>query len=272
MPTLDGRVVAITGATRGIGFAIAQAFHAAGARIVVNGRSADGVERTLAAFDHDSAVHGIRADVGKVDDATHLIDGAVDHFGRLDILVNNAALANPVAHFLDLEPSLWQAVLETNLTSAFLCSRRAARHFVSTGTSGVIVNVSSFSAQRAHRSLAAYDAAKGGVEALTRAMALDLAPFGIRVNAVSPGPIRTPGAGNDSPDANRRGAVVPLGRIGEPAEVAAVVEFLASDAASYMTGQCVVVDGGATAQLRPASLDTVVPARWIDRRTTRPDE
>jgi NAD(P)-dependent dehydrogenase (short-subunit alcohol dehydrogenase family) len=259
---MTDKVAVVTGSTRGIGLAIAQALHADGVQVVLNGRSTLDVERAVSAFEDNQNVHGIACDVGNADDAERLIGGAVAKFGRLDLLVNNAALADPVSHFLDLEPALWHDVIRTNLGGVFLCSRFAARQFVATGSPGVIINISSFGAKRAHRSLAAYDAAKGGVDALTRAMALDLAPFGIRVNGVAPGPIRTPGAGDSLEATARRAAVVPLGRIGLPADVAGAVMFLAGDGAEFITGQCVVVDGGVSAQLRPPSLDTPVPERW----------
>ena len=136
-----------------------------------------------------------------------------------------------------------------------------AAALVADGAPGAVVNISSFAAHRAHRELAAYDASKGGVEAFTRAAALDLAPFGIRVNAVAPGAIRTDTSGSDPETLARRAAPIPLGRVGEPEEIAAAVVFLASDAASYVTGQTLIVDGGMTAQLRPIQFDPPSPRR-----------
>jgi 3-oxoacyl-[acyl-carrier protein] reductase len=146
--------------------------------------------------------------------------------------------------------------MRSNLTSVFLCTRLVARALVDSGSPGAIVNISSFGAHRAHRELVAYDTTKGGIEAFTRAAAIDLAPYRIRVNAVAPGAIATGTAGDDPEARERRGKPIPVGRVGEPEEVAAAVVFLASDAASYITGQCLIVDGGITAQLRPAQLDT----------------
>ena len=252
---LAGRVALVTGSSRGIGRAIAAAMLEAGARVVLNGRDAT----TLAVVVADQRARGevvaVAADVGSPEDVDRLVGAARDTFGPVDILVNNAALANPVGHLLDVSPQRWDEVIRSNLTSVFLCTRAVAAALVADGSPGAIVNISSFGAHRAHRNLAAYDAAKGGVEAFTRAAALDLAPFGIRVNAVAPGAIRTETSGADPQTVRRREAPIPVGRVGEPEEIAQAVVFLASDAASYITGQCLIVDGGMTAQLRPAQFD-----------------
>ena len=186
---------------------------------------------------------------------------ATGAFGLVDILVNNAALASPVAHLLDETPERWDEVIRSNLTSVFLCTRLVAAALVTAREPGAIVNISSFAAHRAHREMAAYDATKGGIEAFTRTAALDLAPYRIRVNAVAPGAIATGSTGADPEAMRRRGAPIPLGRVGQPAEIAAAVVFLASDAASYITGQCLIVDGGMTAQLRPPQFDAPTTRR-----------
>ena len=152
----------------------------------------------------------------------------------------------------------------------FLCTRLVALALVEAGSPGTIVNISSFGAHRAHRELVAYDTTKGGIEAFTRAAAIDLAPYRIRVNAVAPGAIATAIAGDDAEARERRGKPIPLGRVGEPEEIAAAVVFLASDAASYVTGQCLIVDGGVTAQLRPAQVDR--PPTHVDRPLEGPTD
>ena len=258
---LGGRVAIVTGSSRGIGRAIAAAMLDAGARVVLNGRDAG----TLAAVEDDLRSRGeviaVAADVGQPEDVERLLAAAQAAFGRVDVLVNNAALANPAGHLLDVSPARWDEIIRSNLTSVFLCTRAVGAALVADGAPGVIVNISSFAAQRAHRELAAYDAAKGGVEAFTRAAALELAPFRIRVNAVAPGAIRTDTSGSDPETLARRAAPIPLGRVGEPEEIAAAVVFLASDAASYVTGQILIVDGGMTAQLRPIQFDPPTPHR-----------
>lgn len=259
---LADRVALVTGSSRGIGLAIAERLAEEGARMILNGRHADPLRDAadlLRGKGHDA--DRLVADVGEAAEVEALFRHILATHGRIDILVNNAAMAHPVGHLLEIDVARWSEILRSNLTSVFLCTRLAADEMVRAGIRGAVVNISSFGATRAHRSLVAYDTAKGGVEAFTRAAALDLAPFGIRVNAVAPGPIRTETTGATDEDAARRGALVPLGRVGLPRDVAEAVAFLASDAADYVTGQTFVVDGGALAQLRPPSGDTPAPSR-----------
>jgi 3-oxoacyl-[acyl-carrier protein] reductase len=254
---LAGQVAVVTGSSRGIGFAIANRLASDGAHVVMNGRHRATLMAAAQRVRADGrVVDTVIGDVGDPADVERLFRYVVETHGRIDILVNNAALANPTAHFLEMGLDHWSEVIRSNLSSVFLCSRRAALEMARLETPGVIVNISSWGALRAHRSHAAYDAAKGGVEALTRAIALDLASFGIRVNSVAPGPIRTDGQSESTEETNRRGAVVPLGRLGLPEDVASAVAFLCSDGARFITGQTIVVDGGAIAQLRPPSMDT----------------
>ena len=259
--SLAGRVAIVTGSSRGIGRAIAAAMLDAGARVVINGRDPATLDATLADLRARGEVVAVAADVGQRDVAQRLFDAATSAFGLANILVNNAALANPVAHLLDETPERWDEVIRSNLTSVFLCTRLVAAALVTAREPGAIVNISSFAAHRAHREMAAYDATKGGIEAFTRTAALDLAPYRIRVNAVAPGAIATGSTGADPEAMRRRGAPIPLGRVGQPAEIAAAVVFLASDAASYITGQCLIVDGGMTAQLRPPQFDAPTTRR-----------
>jgi 3-oxoacyl-[acyl-carrier protein] reductase len=259
---LADRVALVTGSSRGIGLAIAERLAEDGTRVILNGRQAGTLREAaelLRAKGHE--VDPVVADVGKPAEVEALFGHVISAYGQIDILVNNAALANPAGHLLEIDVARWSEVIASNLTSVFLCTRLAADEMVRAGIRGVVINISSFGAARAHRSLVAYDTAKGGVEAFTRAAALDLAPFGIRVNTVAPGPIRTDTTGGTDEDAVRRGALVPLGRVGLPRDVAEAVAFLASDGADYITGQTLVVDGGALAQLRPPSVDTPAPSR-----------
>ena len=203
----------------------------------------------------------VAGDVGDESDVERIFDATLKAFGTVDVVVNNAAWSDPKAHVLEMEPSFWDAVIRSNLRSVFLMTRRAARIMVDQKKAGSIVNVTSFGAARAHRNMAAYDSSKGGLEAFTRAAALDLGPFGIRVNAVGPGAIMTEQfAEQDAEARHQRGAVVPLGsRGGDPDEVARVIAFMASDDAGYVTGQVLYVDGGMLAQLRSPQVDAGLP-------------
>lgn len=261
MRGLAGKVAIVTGSSLGIGKGIAHRLAEEGMRVVVNGRRAGVLEaaaRELAAT--GAEVLAVAADVSTRAGADELFDRTLARFGQADVLVNNAAWASPISHFLEMTEEHWDGVVQANLKSLYLCCSRMARHLVDRGGGGCIVNLSSFAAARAHRQMAAYDATKGGLEAFTRAIALDLAPWRIRVNAVGPGAIHTEAFEEQGPEAKaRRGQTVPLGRVGTPEDVAGAVAFLASDDASYITGQVLYVDGGMLAQLRSPQVDTPLP-------------
>ena len=236
----------VTGAGHGIGRAVAERFAAEGARVIVND-----LDAARAAAAADSLPEGrslaLAADISSKSAVDALFDAALERFGRLDVLVNNAGDIYAARHFLEGDESWWDHVLGVNLKGAFLCSHRAAQVMARRG-SGSIINMSSGGATRAHRGNVAYDASKGGIEAMTRAMALDLAPYGVRVNAIVPGLIQTYGL--TAEEARERGAVVPLGRLGTPEDLAGPTVFLATDDARYITGACLVVDGGVLVQQR----------------------
>lgn len=267
---LQGKVAIVTGSSRGIGRGIAERLAAEGSRVVVNGRRWETAETTAQELRSRGAeALAVAADVGYREEVDKLFEETARAFGGVDILVNNAAWANPVAHFLELDELHWDTVMRSNLKSVYLCSRAAANMMVDQGRRGSIVSISSFAAARSHRAMAAYDASKGGIEAFTRAIALDLAPFGIRANAVAPGAIHTEEFETEGQDAKeRRGQTVPLGRVGYPAEIGAAVAFLASDDAAYVTGQVLSVDGGMLAQLRSPQVDRTLP-RLVARRLRR---
>ena len=242
---LAGKVALITGAARGIGAATAQRLAAEGATVALTDVMAEAVERTAA--DIRGAGHVARAwglDVTRRDDVRRVTGEVVEAFGRIDILVSNAAVGKPLP-FLDTSDADLQRVLEVNLNGVFLVGQEVARVMVSQG-GGRIVNVSSLAAHTGNDRQSAYAAAKGGVDALTRVMAFELAPLGICVNAVSPGPIETELAKNMLTPATRaaREMRVPLGRLGKPEEVAATIAYLASGDAAYVNGAVVVIDGG----------------------------
>jgi len=258
---LQDKVAIVTGASRGIGEGIARRLAQEGARVVITARGAEAlmaVARDIEAS--GGAVLPIPGDAGVKDDVEGMFSRVLDKWGGVDILVNNAAWASPIAHILEMDLEHWNTVLRGNLTSVYLHCHRAANIMVDRGTHGAIVNISSFAAARAHRYMAAYDASKGGMEAMTRTMAIDLAPFGIRVNVVGPGAIHTPEFAVQGEEARlRRGETVPLGRVGYPEDVAGAVAFLASEDASYITGQTLYVDGGILAQLRSPQVDAPLP-------------
>ena len=251
----------VTGASRGIGKGIAQRLAQEGARVALTARGAQALEEVSQTIrSAGGTALAIPGDAGLKADVEAMFDQVMREWGAVDIVVNNAAWASPQAHILEMDEDHWDTVIRTNLKSVYLHCHRAANIMVDHGTRGSIVNISSFAAARAHRYMAAYDATKGGMEAMTRTMALDLAPFGIRLNVVGPGAIHTEEyepAGEEGK--RRRGETVPLGRVGYPEDVAGAVAFLASDDASYITGQVLYVDGGMLAQLRSPQVDAPLP-------------
>jgi len=245
------KIVLVTGAGHGIGRAVAERFSAEGAQVIVNDVDASRAKEVAHAIGGES----IAADVSDKSQ----VDAMFDRTGSVDVLVNNAGNIYATRHFLEGDEAWWDHVLGVNLKGAFLCSHRAAQS-MARKRSGVIINMSSGGATKAHRGNVAYDASKGGIEAMTRAMALDLAPYGVRVNAIVPGLIRTYDITDDV--AAERGTVVPLGWLGSPEEVAGPTVFLATDDARYITGTCLVVDGGVLVQQRSVPVDTFPLSRF----------
>jgi NAD(P)-dependent dehydrogenase (short-subunit alcohol dehydrogenase family) len=258
---LAGRVACVTGAGSGLGLAVAERFVREGARVAI--AELDGERARGAAAVLGESCIGVQCDVSRADDVDRAFDTCLQRFGRLDVLVNNAAITGAsVRHFLELDEQTWDRVLDVNLKGHFLCALRAARHMVEQGA-GVIINTSSGGASRAHRGMVAYDAAKGGVEAFTRAVALDLAPYGVRCVCIVPGLMETGGTGSAADDRARATAVtVPLGRQGTGADIAGAAVFLASEDASYLTGSCLYVDGGVLHQQRSPQVETFPLERY----------
>jgi len=244
---LDGKVAVVTGAAQGLGRACAECMAAEGAKVVVSDVNADGGAAVVDAIrDAGGEATFIACDVGDRGQVDALIAGAVDAFGRLDSAVANAGIVR-FADFLDLSEEDFDAVLRVNLKGVFLTGQAAARQMVKQGTGGTIINMSSINAIVAIPNIIPYVTAKGGVNQLTRGMALALADKGIRVNAIGPGSIMTEmlrSVAHDKEAMHRVLSRTPLGRAGEPEEIGRVAVFLASDDSSYMTGETVYVDGG----------------------------
>jgi len=260
---LQDRIAVITGGAQGIGAAIAVRFAQEGAKVVIADINEEKAKMLVSQI-QDSIY--VLCDVSDPDQVERLFRRTLETFGKLDILVNNAALVHHPdsnKNFLELSTKAWLRALEINLTGMFYCSQRAARIMVkqvSEGRSGggAIINMSSGGGTRAHRHLMAYDTTKGGIEAATRAMAVDLAPWKIRVNAVVPGNITVENALGGATGPEAAGSTIPLGRPGLPADVASTAAFLASEDAAYITGQRIVVDGGMDAQLRSPGVDVTI--------------
>ncbi|MEO6897673.1 MAG: SDR family NAD(P)-dependent oxidoreductase [Caldimonas sp.] len=242
-----GRTVVVTGAGNGIGAACARLFAASGANLALWDRDDPAVQALAAELDPEGArVRAVHCDVSCRIDVEGALAATLAAFAGVDILINNAGIFR-AADFLDVREDDWDAVIGVNLKGAFLVGQAVARAMAERG-GGAIVNMSSVNGVTAIPSIASYNASKGGIDQLTRAMSLALADMGIRVNAVAPGTIATDLArravlGSDEAKA-RIMSRTPMRRLGDPGEVAAVCAFLASDAASYMTGQVVYVDGG----------------------------
>ena len=244
MNRLAGRVAAVTGSSRGIGRAIAAAYLAEGAQVIVNSRQADVAAATARELGDNAA--GVAADVSTAEGARALVQGAIDHFGRLDVMVANAGI-NIVKDAVDFEPEEWRRVLATNLDGVFYCAQAAGRLMLEQG-SGSVISIASVTSFNAFPRRAAYATAKAGLVMLTKVLAAEWGPGGVRVNAIAPGYVRTDlvqgladGGELDLGAVQRR---TPMGRLAEPKEIASAAVFLASDEASFITGETLVVDGG----------------------------
>jgi NAD(P)-dependent dehydrogenase (short-subunit alcohol dehydrogenase family) len=250
---LDSRVAIITGSTAGIGRSIAELFAAEGAQVVVNGRREElGHEVVEGIRSCGGTATFYRADISKAVDLSALITHAVDTYGHLDILVNNA-WSGQTGTVLDTDENAWDYLFATTLKACYLGSKYALPHLIDAGE-GVIISLSSVHGVLAARAFAPYDVAKAGIIQLTRSLAVDYGPHGVRVNAICPGLILTEYALEfleRHPEYRRQTETVyPLQRPGRPIEVAKAALFLASDDSSFITGHALMVDGGLTIQLQ----------------------
>jgi NAD(P)-dependent dehydrogenase (short-subunit alcohol dehydrogenase family) len=243
--SLEGRAAVITGADSGIGRVIATFLAREGCRIAINHIGppdhAEEAVRDLTTVGVDA--FAVKADVRHAAEVTAMMDAVAARFGRLDILVNNAAVQTEGA-FLDVTEDDWDKVIDTNLKGTFLCAQAAARHMIKAG-GGSIVNIGSGCNYVPFPTLVSYTASKGGIEMLTKVASLALAPHQIRVNCVAPGAILVERTRHELPDyAGQFAKITPMGRVGMPEDVADAVLFLATDAARFITGQTIGVDGG----------------------------
>lgn len=239
----EKKVVVVTGAGKGIGKGIAQAFAQAGYQVVVSDINYDECLQVATEIEAiGQKAIAVKCDVSLKVEVDNLIEEAINKFGQLDVLVNNAGIF-PFQAFAEMTESDWDKVMNVNLKSLFLSSQAAAKKMLA---GGKIINISSIAATVGFSGLVHYCASKGGANAMTRALALELAAKKINVNNVAPGAIETPGASGAQTEEVKKQTLstIPWGRMGQPEDIASAVLFLASPGANYITGQTLIVDGG----------------------------
>ncbi len=245
---LEGKTALVTGGNKGIGLSIAKYLGRAGCRVAISGRSQEALAEAHAALTAEGIeTVSLTADMSRAEEAKRLPDQVADHFGGCDILVNNAGCSDPTPA-LDITEESWNRIMDTNLRGLFFCAQSAARLMKGNGW-GSIVNMGSVQSEVAAPNQAAYGASKGGIRLLTKVLALEWAQYGIRVNCVAPGSIRT-NINRDylavEKNLQKNLGKICLGRIGEPDEIAGTTVFLCTEHASYITGTTIFIDGGWT--------------------------
>ncbi len=247
---LENKVAIVTGSGQGIGKGIALELAKEGAKVVVSDINQENIDRTvdeIKSFNPNTI--GVKADVSNSKEVENLVKKAIEEFGRVDVLVNNAGIY-PFKHLTEMKEEEWDKVLDVNLKGVFNCTK-AVLPDMTKRKNGNIVNIASIAgAVVGYPSLAHYSASKGGTLGFTRSAAIDLAPYNIRVNAIAPGGVETPGikVAMDDETSKQFIQALPIKRMGQPVDIGKTVVFLASDDSSYITGQLIVVDGGYTLQ------------------------
>jgi NAD(P)-dependent dehydrogenase (short-subunit alcohol dehydrogenase family) len=245
---LENKVFVVTGGSRGIGLEIAGLLLKQQAKVVICGRKQEGLDAAAEALSAGESLKTVQAHIAKSDDVDRLFRTTVEAFGRIDGLINNVGM-NIATGLVDADPGLWNKIIDSNLNGAFLCSRKAGQ-IMRDQKKGKIVSISSIAARRSAPFMGIYGVAKAGIEMMTKVLAQELAPFDIQVNAVAPCMVRTKFSEPFWSNADLHEQIVksiPLGRIAEPADVAWPVLFLCSEASDFITGQTMMVDGGASA-------------------------
>lgn len=244
--SLEGRVAIVTGASRGIGEAVARSLASHGARLVVSSRKMD--DTVLSDLPSDRVLR-LQSHAGKESDCTSLVARAVEHFGKVDILVNNAATNPHFGPMLDVDMGAWDKTFEVNLKGYFWMLRAVAKHLLATNRPGSLINVASVAGIAASPLQGVYAMTKAAIISMTKTLAVELATSRIRVNAIAPGFVETRFASAVLKEDSLREEVLrqtPMKRTAEPEEIGSAATFLASDASSYMTGHTLVIDGGMT--------------------------
>jgi NAD(P)-dependent dehydrogenase (short-subunit alcohol dehydrogenase family) len=246
---LEGKVVFVTGGSRGIGLDLSRNFLAQGARVVICGRKEENLKAAVEKLNGGERLLAVAAHIAKEGDVENLFDTAVRQFGGLDILVNNVGMNLLTASVTDTDVAVWNKIMEGNLTGTFLCARKAAR-IMREKKQGKIVSISSIAGSRARPAMGIYGIAKAGVEMLTKVLASELAAFNIQVNAVAPGMVRTDFSKpfwSTPAFHDQIVKAIPAGRIAETVDLVPIVLLLASRHTDYITGQTITVDGGLSA-------------------------
>lgn len=244
---LEDKVVLVTGGSRGIGFEIAKNLIDQRAQVVICSRKKENLDSAIEQLNSDNLT-AFEAHIAKESDVDALFENIRNKYSRLDVLINNVGMNLLTTGIADTEPATWQKIIDSNLSGTFLCCRMAAQMMKGQG-GGKIVNISSVAGRKASPGMGIYGVAKAGIEMLTKVLAFELAPFKVHVNAVAPAMVRTDFSRpfwSNSEIHEQIVKTIPLGRIAEPVDVVNPVLFLSSDAASYITGQTIVVDGGST--------------------------